>query len=153
MRGENWVKVFLQCDVDKWDGAVIETGDRDKGAPGRKQRVPPYDDITTTGSHFDDVEEQLQWISTIHKGTGLPFYFWQAAVGNTYFRTINQTDGHYADTLAQGLLEGYPKNPMISRYVEAGCYGWVFSKGQAFQTAVYDKKKMALLIQNLSQVI
>jgi hypothetical protein len=39
------------------------------------------------------------------------------------------------------LLENYPKNPTIARYVQAGCAGFVFQGGQGFSTACWDAKK------------
>jgi hypothetical protein len=39
------------------------------------------------------------------------------------------------------LLEDYPKNPTISRYIKAGCVGWIFLGGQDQDTRCYDYKK------------
>ena len=140
MSAQNWVRVFRQCHVDKWDGLILETGDREIGHPP-KNNAPPYDEISTTGQLFNDLDEQMRYIETLYKELKLPIYFWQVACGNTYFRTCNQTPGHYADTLAQALLEDYPKNDMIARYVDVGCFGWVFSRGQDGSTSVYDRRK------------
>ncbi len=63
------------------------------------------------------------------------------ARGNTYFLSENQTPGHYMDTIAQWLLEGYPRNPTISRYVDAGCAGFIFNSGGMHSTAVDDNEK------------
>ena len=137
MSGRRWVEYFKECGADKFDLAVLEFGDRDVGCHGN---APPYteEDVVT---RFKSWDRQLDWIKTFHEGTGLRVVFWQVAVGNTYFRTCNQTDRHYCDGIAQGLLEGYPQNPMIARYVRAGCVGFVFSSGQGVQTHVYDAKK------------
>ena len=68
-------------------------------------------------------------------------FVWQVAAGNTYFATCNNTHGHYCDNLAQMLLEDYPQNPTIARYVKAGCVGWMFNEGQDPDTRVFDWKK------------
>ena len=141
MSASNWIRIFKEADVTKWDAAVLETGDRDIGCVPGKGKGPPYEEVATTGSHFNNLNEQLRWIEAFYKGTGLPVYFWQVGVGNFYFRSCNQTKGHFCDTIAQGLLEGYPKNTMIARYVSIGCYGFVFSPGQGHQTHVHDAMK------------
>ncbi len=120
---------------DGWDLAVIETGDRDKGCHGKQ---PPYaTDIDITGN----LENHLQWISDFHKASGMWVVVWQAAVGNTYFATCDNTPGHECDNLTQMLFEDYPRNQTIARYVQAGCCGWMFNPGQAESTKVYDAKK------------
>lgn len=141
MSAANWVRVAKECDMTAWDAAVLETGDRDIGCTPGKGLAPPYKVVDTTGSHFDDINEQHRWIAQFTKETRLPVYFWQVGLGNFYYTSCNQTHGHFADRIAQGLLEGYPKNPAIANYVKIGCYGFVFSPGQAHQTHCYDFKK------------
>ena len=117
-----------------WDFAVFETSDRNKGMKGRN---PPYNtDIDVTGN----LENHLRWIADFHAASGLYVFVWQVAAGNTYFATCNNTPNHYCDNLAQMLLEDYPKNPTISRYIKAGCVGWIFLGGQDPDTRVYDFK-------------
>ena len=41
-------------------------------------------------------------------------------MGNYYFATCNNTDGHYEDNRAQYFLEGYPTNPHLRQWAEAG---------------------------------
>ncbi len=141
MTAAAWIKVCKDADVLKWDAAVLETGDRDIGCTPGAGKGPPYATVDTTGSHFTNLDEQMRWIAAFTKGTKLPVYFWQVGLGNFYYRSCNQTHGHFCDRIAQGLLEGYPKNPQISKYVKIGCYGFVFSPGQAHQTHCYDYKK------------
>jgi hypothetical protein len=112
---------------------VLETGDRDKGSSA----APPFGDSSGVCGTFDN---HIAWIAVFTAVSHLPVSIWQAAVGNTYFKTCNQTDGHYCDNLMQTLLEGYPPNDMISRYAQAGCVGWVFNAGQGFSTHAYDAK-------------
>ncbi|MCZ7649239.1 MAG: hypothetical protein M5U26_28950 [Planctomycetota bacterium] len=137
MAAENWVEIFKQCGVDQWDGAVLEFGDRDLGCSGK---APPYTEADYV-TRFASYDQMLKWIETLHKGTGLWVWMWQVAIGNTYFKTCNQTDGHYCDGIAQSILEGYPGNPTIGRFAAAGCAGFVFNAGQGFQTHCTDDKK------------
>lgn len=141
MSASNWIRVFKECDVTAWDAAVLETGDRDIGCRPGKGLAPPYDTVDTTGSHFNNLNEQLNWIKEFTSGTKLPVYFWQVGLGNFYYRSCNQTTGHFCDRIAQALLEGYPENKMIAKYVSIGCYGFVFSPGQGHQTHCYDQRK------------
>ncbi|GMV80980.1 MAG: hypothetical protein AMXMBFR7_21640 [Planctomycetota bacterium] len=138
MAGSKWVQYFKACGVDRWDGAVLEFGDRDLGCNQGKN--PPYTEADFV-TRFQSYDAMLKWIDELHKGTGLYVWMWQVAVGNTYFRTCNQTDGHYCDGIAQSILEGYPQNPTISRFAAAGCAGFIFNAGQGFQTHVHDNKK------------
>lgn len=117
-----------------WELAVFETGDRDKGMSG--QTPPHADRIDITGS-FDN---HLRWITDFHAASGLKVIVWQAAMGNTFFATCNNTPGHYTDNLAPTLLENYPANAMIERYARAGCVGWMFNAGQADSTHVHDQR-------------
>jgi hypothetical protein len=134
MSGQKMGELFrLLC--PNYDFAVFETGDRDKGGAGK---TPPFGDtIDITGS----LDNHIKWISEFHKVTGLYVWVWQVAMGNTYFATCNATEGHHMDNLAQMLLEDYPRNPTIARYVQAGCAGFVFQGGQGFSTQCWDAKK------------
>ncbi len=126
---------LMKAAAGDWDFAVFETGDRDKGMKGL---APPYGTaIDVAGS----LEAHLKWISDFHAASGLHVFVWQVAAGNTWFRTCNNTEGHYADNLLQLLLEDYPKNPTIGRYVKAGCVGWMLQGGQGGSTRVYDARK------------
>jgi hypothetical protein len=132
MTGTRMGNIMATCCAG-WEAAVLETGDRDKGA----NTNPPYGNSSGVCGDFDT---HIQWISDFKTASSLPVFIWQAALGNTYFCTCNQSDGHYCDNLIQTLLEGYPNNNFILRYARAGCLGWVFNAGQGFSTHAYDAK-------------
>jgi hypothetical protein len=134
MSGTRFGAIMKQV-AGEYDFAVFETGDRDKGMHGRP---PPY---TNTIDITGNLENHLKWIADFHAATGLYVFVWQVAAGNTYFSTCDNTPGHFCDNLAQLILEDYPRNPTISRYVKAGCAGWMFHGGQEPSTRVYDQKK------------
>lgn len=137
MTGARWASYLTACGAERMDFAVAEFGDRDLGA---QKKSPPYttDQIVV---HLDTWDEQLRWIDEIHRGTGLWVWYWQVPVGNTWFSSCNQTDGHYCDGVVQLLLEDYPRNDAVARYVKAGCAGFVFNCGQSFGTHPFDAKK------------
>ncbi len=133
-----WARYMIECGVDKWDLAVAQFSDFDLGAQGK---LPPYKADRTMFSYFDDFNEQLRFVSDFHQATGLWIFYWQVAVGNTYFLCENNTPGHFTDTIAQWLLEDYPRNDVISRYVQAGCAGFIFNSGGMHSTCVDDNEK------------
>jgi len=134
MTGQKMGELFKQL-CTGYEFAVFETGDRDKSGAGK---MPPYgDSIDITGK----LDNHIKWISEFHKASGLYVWVWQVAMGNTYFASCNATEGHHMDNLAQMVLEDYPKNPTIARYVQAGCAGFIFQGGQGFSTACWDAKK------------
>lgn len=134
MTGQKMGELFKQL-CPGYEFAVFETGDRDKSGAGK---LPPYNDAIDICGKLDN---HIKWISEFHKASGLYVWVWQVAMGNTYFATCNATEGHHMDNLAQMLLEDYPKNPTIARYVQAGCAGFIFQGGQGFSTACWDAKK------------
>ena len=135
MSGKKFGEYLLKCGCNEWELAVFETGDRDKGMQGK---APPYGDVAGVTGSF---ENHMHWISEFHKETGLYVFVWQVAEGNTFFATCDNTPGHFCDNLAQTLLENYPQNPTIARYVEAGCAGFMFNAGQGDSTHVFDARK------------
>ncbi len=134
LSGKNFGRIIKEVAPD-YDFAVFETGDRDKGMHGK---APPYGEQSGICETFDN---HIAWIRDFHEATGLYVFVWQVAMGNTHFATCNNTPGHYGDNLAQKILEDYPRNDTIARYVQAGCAGWMFNAGQGDSTHVYDQRK------------
>jgi hypothetical protein len=135
MSGKKFAEYLLKCGCGDWELATFETGDRDKGMAGK---TPPYGDQIDICGKLDN---HIHWIEEFHKTSGLYVFVWQVAMGNTYYSTCDNTPGHYCDNLAQLLLEDYPKNPNIGRYVQAGCAGFIFNGGQGDSTQAYDNRK------------
>ncbi|MCW8131947.1 MAG: hypothetical protein KIS92_16495 [Planctomycetota bacterium] len=134
MSGQKMGELFKKVCVG-YDFAVFETADRNKGMMGKQ---PPYgEDINVTGN----LTNHLKWIEEFHNASGFYVFVWQVAAGNTYFATCNNTPGHFCDNLVQMILEDYPSNPNIGRYVKAGCIGWMLHGGQGGDTMVYDGLK------------
>jgi hypothetical protein len=135
-----WAKALEPCGVYEWDLAVFQFHDGDQGRPGNGQRPPPYQekDLVTFQKTWDAL---FKYLADFHKRTGLWVVMWQVPLGNTYFRTCDNSPGHGTDGLAQALLENYPKNDMIARFVQAGCCGWIFFGANNDSSHPYDAKK------------
>jgi hypothetical protein len=134
MTGAKMGAAFKQMCGDDYELAAFEFGDRDKGCT----KPPPYGDASGICSTFPN---HLEWIKQFHETTGYWVCMWQVAMGNTYYLTCDNSAGHRCDNLAQFILEGYPKNDGIARYVAAGCCGWMFNAGQGDCAGVADAKK------------
>lgn len=123
MSGLRFGAIMKQLAGD-WEGAVFETGDRDKGSTSS----PPFVDANgiPTISITGNFQNHVNWINDFHNVSGLPVFVWQAASGNTVYRTCNQQDKHYMDNLMETLLGGYPADKTwLTKYVNAGCFGCV----------------------------
>ncbi|HEY3323366.1 MAG TPA: hypothetical protein VGP72_23120 [Planctomycetota bacterium] len=135
-----WAKALEPCGVYEWDLAVYQFHDGDQGRPGNGAKPPPYQekDLVTFQKSWDAL---FKYLADFHKRTGLWIVMWQVPLGNTYFRTCDNSAGHGTDGLAQALLEDYPKNDMIARFVQAGCCGWIFFGSNNESSHPYDAKK------------
>jgi hypothetical protein len=134
MSGAKMGAAFKQMCGDDYELAAFEFGDRDKGC----MKPPPYGDASGICQTFPN---HLKWIQEFHETSGLWVCMWQVACGNTYFATCDNSAGHRCDNLVQFILEGYPKNDGIAKYVAAGCCGWMLNAGQGDCCSVYDNKK------------
>ncbi len=135
LSAQNWYDMFKKCGILDWDLAVCETGSADLGWSGKN---PPYDSTTGMAGGIDNV---ITWVKQLHELSSLPFVFWQIPLGNTYFKTCNNTPGHYTHNTAQLLLENYPTNQRLQRFADAGGVALIFSPGQGSSTNAYDKQE------------
>jgi hypothetical protein len=141
MTAKKWAGYFKKMGVDEWELAVGQTHDWDHGlkSNGANAKWPPYaeKDIVT---YFPTWEGLHAWIREWNEAIGLPLVMWQMPAGNAHFRTCDGSPGHGCDGLAEALLEDYPKNDLVARFVKAGCVGWIFSRGGDGALA-YDGRK------------
>ncbi len=78
-----------------------------------------------------------QWIATLTSLTSRRAMLWQVPVGNTLYRTCNNTNGHYQDNRAQYFL--LPGNAQhIVEYANAGVVGILFGAGAGGATDYQD---------------
>jgi hypothetical protein len=82
-----------------------------------------------------------QWLGYLSQYQNKRCFLWQVPVGNYYYATCNNTDGHYEDNRAQYFLEGYPTNPHLRQWADAGVIGILFGRGAGGPTTYGDAKR------------
>jgi len=55
--------------------------------------------------------------------------FWQVPIGNTKYRSVNNTWNHYQDNRVQYWLGGYPTDGHLQALADAGVIGILFGRG------------------------
>jgi Purple acid Phosphatase, N-terminal domain len=81
-----------------------------------------------------------QWLAYLSQYQNKRCVLWQVPVGNYYFATCNNSDGHYEDNRAQYFLEAYPTNAHIQQWANAGVIGLLFGRGAGGPTNYSDSK-------------
>jgi hypothetical protein len=95
-------------------------------------------DNPTTCPNFVRIRQWLAYLSQYQNKRCL---LWQVPVGNYYYATCNNTDGHYEDNRAQYFLEGYPANAHLKQWADAGVIGILFGRGAGGPTTYSDDKR------------
>jgi hypothetical protein len=78
-----------------------------------------------------------QYLSTLRASTGKPIVIWQIPIGNTVYRTMNNTTGHYRDNRVQTWLT----QQGIADLRAAGVVGLLFGAGAGDQTHNTDNRR------------
>lgn len=78
-----------------------------------------------------------RYIATITQMTGKPAMLWQVPIGNTLYRSSNNTPYHYQDNRVQYFLRSGNRIHM-RYYAKAGVIGILFGAGIADDTSNYD---------------
>jgi hypothetical protein len=89
---------------------------------------------------FPNFARIRQWLAALCQYQNRRCFLWQVPVGNYYYSTCNNTDGHYEDNRAQYFLEGYPSNPHLRQWADAGVIGLLFGRGAGGPTTYGDNK-------------
>ena len=79
-----------------------------------------------------DFRQWLTWMTELHAKTGRQLVVWQVPVGNQYFRTDNNTAGHFQDNRAEYFIAHY------SSLQAAGIVAVMFGKANGGQTTYTD---------------
>ena len=90
-----------------------------------------WDRTNTTLPNFS---RWLAYMARLHADTGRPLVVWQVPVGNQFFLTMNNTDGHYQDNRAEYFLGHTPD------LAAAGITAVLFGKANPGQTNYIDDK-------------
>jgi len=75
-----------------------------------------------------------QYVSAAGSAAGRPMMVWQIPIGNQYFRTENNSDGHYQDNRVEYFLSH------VDELRQAGIVGLLFGAGNAGSTVNVDGK-------------
>ena len=131
-----YVASFYQKLAAKFDLIFFNTSDRDSGY---KVKVwgQPSAKAWWNGAAFSNFQ---QYIAKIYQATGLKSMLWQTPIGNTLYRTDNDTNYHYQDNRAQYFLRSGNK-PNITNFVNAGVIGILFGEGDYVDTSYWDAAK------------
>ncbi|HEX6513081.1 MAG TPA: hypothetical protein VF157_12315, partial [Chloroflexota bacterium] len=76
-----------------------------------------------------------QYVTGFTQAAGKPVIVWQIPIGNQYFRTENNTDGHYQDNRVEYFLDHVPE------LRQAGVIGLLFGAGNGGSTLNTDAKR------------
>jgi hypothetical protein len=105
-----------------YDLLFNDVADREAGYRATVERQPTFwwdrDNIALPNFHRWE-----QYIGGATRVTGKPLLVWQAPLGNQYFRTENNTSGHYQDN----KVEYFFSHP--DELVQAGIIGVMFARG------------------------
>ncbi|HEX2916568.1 MAG TPA: hypothetical protein VH186_37760 [Chloroflexia bacterium] len=89
---------------------------------------------------FPNFNRFHQFVATVTSITGKRGMLWQVPVGNTIYRTMNNTDGHYQDNRVQYYLND-SGNQHIQDAANSGLIGILFGGGNPGTTSYTDGKK------------
>jgi hypothetical protein len=84
---------------------------------------------------FPNFSRYLSWVAELHTQTARPQVVWQVPMGNQYFLTMNNTNGHYQDNVAPYFI-GH-----ASQLFSAGLVAVLFGAGNQYQTNYDDTMK------------
>ncbi|TMF20201.1 MAG: hypothetical protein E6I36_10875 [Chloroflexi bacterium] len=117
--------------VTPWDLIFNDVADHDAAWYGATSNSHWWDRNNVL---FPNFTRWLAFMSRMHTATGLPLVEWQVPVGNQYYQTMNNTDGHYQDNRAEYFL-AHP-----DQLTAAGIVAVLFGKANAGQTNYTDDK-------------
>ncbi len=87
-----------------------------------------------TNTSLPNFARWITYMTRLHADTGRPLIAWQVPVGNQFFLTMNNTDGHYQDNRAEYFL-GHTAD-----LAAAGIAAVLFGKANGGQTNYTDDK-------------
>jgi hypothetical protein len=101
--------------VSSWDILSGDIADHDSGQAGAWWDA--------TNATFPNFARYLSYVHALVKNTGRRLLMWQAPIGNQYFDTENNTQGHTQDNKAQYILDH------VADFASAGVIGVLFGPG------------------------
>src|SRR4029077_5630539 len=117
--------------ITPWDVIFNDVADHDAAWYGVTSNVHWWDRNNVL---FPNFTRWLAFMSRMHTDTALPLVEWQVPVGNQYYQTMNNTDGHWQDNRSEYFL-AHP-----DQLSAAGIVAVLFGKANAGQTNYWDEK-------------
>ncbi len=105
--------------VSSWDLLSNDVADFDSGQPGGRGWWDRYNKT------FPNFQRYLDFIGALSKATQRRVVMWQGPLGNQYFRTMNNTAGHYQDNRAEYILSN------VASFAQAGIVAVLFGAGNS----------------------
>src|SRR5207237_10063492 len=112
-----------------WDLIFNDVDDHDAGW-WEAQGHPRWWDPTNTT--FPNFARYLAWVAELRSRTARPQVVWQVPVGNQFFLTMNNTNGHFQDNIGPYFI-AHPAD-----LYQAGLIAVLFGGGNANQSASDD---------------
>ncbi len=125
--------------VSSWDLLFTDTSDRD-AAYYQDVYGNPHTWWDPTNATLPDFANFRTYLAGLNAGTGRRIVLWQTPLGNQYFETEDNTDGHYQDNRAQYFLGDGPGYAHLADFANAGVAGLLFGAGAAGPTTYTDAK-------------
>ena len=115
--------------ITPWDLVFNDVADHDAGWYGAASNPHWWDRNNVL---FPNFTRWLAFMNRIHTDTGLPLVEWQVPIGNQYFDTENNSNGHYQDNRAEYFIS-HP-----TQLTASGIVALLFGSGNAGQTTYTD---------------
>ncbi len=103
--------------VSHWNLLSSDVADFDSAQPGGRSWWDRYNKT------FPNFSRYLTFIQGLSKATQLRVAMWQVPMGNQYFMTMNNSQGHYQDNRAEYILNN------VNAFVAAGVIAVLFGPG------------------------
>ncbi|MBI3948522.1 MAG: hypothetical protein HY321_21595 [Armatimonadetes bacterium] len=129
---------FLRGFGDGWDLVFVDPSDRDsawKEAHWPGQRRHWWD---LADRAYPNFARYRDWVDAVSTGLDLRVVVWQIPVGNTLYRTLDNTKGHYQDNRAQYFLE---QREHVAEWARAGVVAFLFGAGIGGATDYLDSRR------------
>ncbi|MBI3945296.1 MAG: hypothetical protein HY321_05220 [Armatimonadetes bacterium] len=129
---------FLRGFGPGWNLVFVDPSDRDSAWKDRHRGASPAHWWDPADRAYPNFARYRQWIDAVSTGMDLRVVVWQIPVGNTFYRALNNTEGHYQDNRAQYFLE-YRGN--IADWAAAGVVAFLFGAGTGSATHFTDARR------------
>lgn len=103
--------------VSSWDVVSNDVADFDSAQPGGRSWWDRYNQA------FPNFSRYLQFIGDLSQDTHHRIVMWQVPIGNQYFDTMNNSNGHYQDDRAEYILGN------VASFAAAGIIAVLFGPG------------------------